>query len=278
MDKSIPFALKSIRFLFGITQSIAPSLANKWSVNLFLSPRRSALTTAGKRMLEKVEVFEISAGGRSLKAYKMGEGPEVVCLHGWAGKATQFSYIADALVEAGYTFVAVDAWAHGLNPGKSASMFDFSEAFSTLLGKCENPSAVMGHSLGAAGISFAVKEGTVIPKFITLGAPALAEDILDSFREIIQAKPETNEVIRRACRKMFNRDFDEVTMSSTFGAVKVPVFGIHGEEDFDVGIHHLDALKAINPSMKTMRVPNLGHRRILKDKMVIGEIIDFIKK
>jgi pimeloyl-ACP methyl ester carboxylesterase len=278
MDKSIPFALKLIRFLFGITQTLAPSLADKWSVSLFLSPRRSPFTEAGKRMLKKVEIFDIKANGKSLKAYRMGEGPEVVCLHGWAGKATQFSFIADALVKAGFTFVAVDAWAHGMNPGKSASMFDFADAFSTVLNKCENPIAVIGHSLGAAGISFAVSEGTAIPKLITLGAPALANDILDSFRDIIQAKPRTNEAIRVACRAMFNRDFDEVTMSRTFESVKVPVFGIHGEEDFDVGIHHLDALKALNPDMKTMRVPNLGHRRILKDETTVREIVRFIKE
>ena len=136
--------------------------------------------------------------------------------------------------------------------------------------------AVIGHSLGAASISLAVHDGLQIPKFIAMGAPTIGDDILDSFRAIIHAPSYINQGIKDACLKMYGREFDELTMTHTIKAVKCPILAIHGEDDFDVRIFHLDALIKAKPDIETLRVKGLGHRRILKDKKTIDRIIEFI--
>lgn len=276
MPKKIPLILRFIRVAFRVCSFLLPSLATKWAIKLFLTPQNAPYTNRGLKLLEKVEKFEIEANGKKMVAYKMGAGPEVICLHGWAGKSTQFASIADALVEAGYTFISVDVWAHGKSKGKMASTFDFAAAIKELLARCRNPQAVIGHSLGAASISLAVQDGLQIPKFIAMGAPTIGNDILDSFRAIIHAPSYINQGIKDACLKMYGREFDELTMTHTIKSVKCPILAIHGEDDFDVRIFHLDVLIKAKPEIETLRVKGLGHRRILKDKKTIDRIIEFI--
>ena len=110
-----------------------------------------------------------------------------------------------------------------------------------------------------------------------MGSPTLPDDILNSFRKIIQAPYRINQVIKNACAEVFKRDFDEIAMANTVRSVTCPLLAIHGAEDFDVGIFHLDALKLAKADIDCMRVAKLGHRRILKDKAVIERIISFMK-
>lgn len=279
MTRKVPFSLKLLQATFGITEKVFPSYAHRWAVKLFLTPVRLPFTSKGKQFLSSVETFSFRGGDYELVGYRKGAGPAVICVHGWAGKASQFGLISDAIVEAGYTFIGFDAWAHGQSKGKQASLVDFVDALRDLLSlEEEAPKAVIGHSLGAAAISLLAEEGVELPKFICMGAPTIGDDILETFRKTINGSPAIKEVLRKASLEKFNRAFDSFAMTNTFSLVNSPVLAIHGENDVDVGIFHLDRLLEIKPDIETMRVPKLGHRRILKDKVVINRIIEFIGK
>lgn len=277
MDKKTPTVLHLIRIAFKTCDIIAPKIASKWAIKLFLSPLRTPNTQKGLKLMEDVEHYEILANGKIMRAYRMGSGPEVICIHGWAGKAAQFADLAYTITEAGFSFIAIDVWAHGNSEGKMASMFDFAAVTEKLVEDSRDLNCVIGHSLGAASVSLAVHDGLIIPRFVAMGAPTLPDDILNSFRKIIQAPYRINQVIKNACAEVFKRDFDEIAMSNTALSVTCPLLAIHGEEDFDVDIFHLDALKLVKADIESMRVAKLGHRRILKDKAVIERIISFIQ-
>lgn len=278
MAKSTPIALRLLRTLFSITNQIAPKLADKWAVHLFLKPVRAPYTDAGRELIAEATAKEIEVDGRVLKGYSIGEGPVVICMHGWAGKTTQFAHIAWALRDAGYTFLGFDAPAHGVNPGTSSNMFEFKALVTALVAQTENVACVVGHSLGASAISLAIHEGLVIPKLVVLGAPVVAEDILNTFCETIWGTERTKKAIRDGCLRLFDIEFDQLTMEHTFkSCTSIPALGIHGTEDIDADVSHLDILHKIHPSMQSYKAKGLGHRRILKDQAVIDRIIAFIE-
>mgnify|MGYP000480290797 CR=1 FL=1 len=117
-----------------------------------------------------------------------------------------------------------------------------------------------------------------MPALVTLGAPVIAQDILDSFSDTINASEEVHKAIRKRAVERFNKSFDEVAMETTFKSVKCPVLGLHGFEDKDVPHTHLDVLKQLNPAIDTRKYEGIGHRRILKDEQVIQDVIDWLKK
>src|SRR5690606_37822905 len=56
------------------------------------------------------------------------EGPLVLALHGWEGRAAQFRTLAARLVPMGYRVLALDAPAHGRSPGREADPVVFADA------------------------------------------------------------------------------------------------------------------------------------------------------
>lgn len=276
MANSIPLLLRVIRVFYPLTELFAPFIARKWALHLFLTPVKAKFIPGEMEFLKKAERFYFKVGERELAGYQLGQGPVVLCIHGWAGRAAQFRYIAEALVKQGYTFAAFDAVAHGQSKGNSTQMLEFKEALLTFASRYQNIRAVIGHSLGAATISFAISEGHSFPRFVSLGAPVLAEDILDSFVAIINGSESTKKAIRAGTLSRVNRSFDELTMQETFKKVHCPVLAIHGIDDVDVPHRHLDTLLHINPEIRTIKVPDVGHRRMLKSLIVIDEILQFV--
>lgn len=278
MDKKYPLALRIIRTLFPMLERIAPHLAARWAVKLFLTPVRQNFIPGEKDFLQHTEHFDIRFGDSLLHGYRMGEGPEIVCVHGWSGRAAQFRYIAAMVVEAGYSFVAFDAPGHGQNPGKRTHLFEFAAVFQKVLPQCKQPVAVIGHSLGAAAVSYATASRMVqIPAFIAMGAPVVADDILEAFRQAINGSELVARAIRKRSLEVFDKTFDSVAMEQTFAAVECPVLAIHGERDFDVPVRHLDVLQSIRPSIRVLRVVDAGHRRILKKEQALEAILAFIR-
>jgi len=141
----------------------------------------------------------------------------------------------------------------------------------------EHPIAAVGHSLGAASISYAISEGEELPAFATFGAPVVAKDILDEYMRRINGTDRTIQAIRDRTFEEFGRSFESVTMEETFKSVKCPVFGVHGLNDMDVPVRHLDVLTSIHPAMEAHKYEGIGHRRILKDARVMDDFIAWMK-
>lgn len=279
MDRQYPFFLKVVRFFFPLLERISPALSGHCAVFLFLKPFRFGFTKREKAYLAHsgLKQFQWKAGDKTIKGYKAGKGPEVVCIHGWAGRALQFRLIADALVRNGFSFVSFDVWAHGQSHGHRATLFDFSDALEAALNKCDNPVAVIGHSLGAAATSFFMSAGGRVKAFVSIGAPVIAQDILDDFCKIINASYAVQTAIRNYCIKQFDRAFDEVAMENTFRKVTCPVLALHGENDQDVHVRHLGVLKSVKPQIEDVVVKNAGHRGVLKDPHAIYIITEWLK-
>jgi len=263
--------------LLPLTCKLIPPLGDAWLVRLFLKPVRHPLTKSQIAGLSKFEVSDHQVKGYQLRLYKRGTGPEVICMHGWSGKALQFLDISEALDKAGYTFIGIDAPGHGKSSGGLTNMFEFTDAFEFALSQAKQPKAVIGHSLGAACIAFSAARETSIPALVTVGAPVLADDILSEFTRMVNAPKGKEEAIRQATIKRFGVTFDSVTLQTTFNAVKAPVLGIHGKEDMDVPHTHLDVLKSMKPDMTIQKFEGVGHRRILKEPEAISSILDWIR-
>lgn len=279
MASEHPVSLRAIRLVFPLLERLFPKLAGRWAVFLFIKPLRFGFTTREREFLANrpVEQFPMNVAGREVMGYRMGHGPEVICVHGWAGRALQFRLIADVLVAGGFTFLSFDAWAHGQSRGKKATLFDFADGLNALLQRCEHPVGVIGHSLGAAATSFLISEGVRVPSLVTMGAPVIAQDILDQFCLTINAGKTVQMAIRAHALKRFNREFGQVAMEETFKKVSCPVLAIHGENDKAVSIAHLHTLRAIRPDMDVLLVLGAGHRGILKDERAAMRLVGWLK-
>ncbi|MEX2596673.1 MAG: alpha/beta hydrolase [Salibacteraceae bacterium] len=277
--KSIyPPSVRFLRIVFPIIEILAPGLAARLAVFLFLTPVRFGFTPAEKEVLKEFRQGFKSINGKRIAFYEVGEGPTLLLLHGWSGRGMQFRVLAQSLAASGFHCVLIDAPGHGRSDGKQTNLFEFSEVFNVFIAEADNLKAVIGHSLGAASISYAIANGTQVPAFITLGAPVIAQDILDTFTNTLNASKRVQKGIRKKAVAHFGETFQGVAMETTFRKVQCPVLSLHGANDHDVDLSHLDKLKSINPQIDALVFSETGHRRILRDERVVEAIIDWLKR
>jgi len=148
--------LKWIRGVNGTLGRLAPHTVASKMRRVFMTPRDLPPRDWELPLLAQSERITLRFG---LSALKWGQGPAVLLMHGWEGRPTQFASLITALVEAGYSVIALDGPAHGRSPGREAHVLLFARAMLEAAAELPPLHAVVGHSMGGASAMLAVQLG-----------------------------------------------------------------------------------------------------------------------
>lgn len=277
--KQIPPLLKIVRWVFPRLERISPALALRLFVVLFFSPLRYRVPAKEKTIEKGATLFSLTVSGKRVQCYEWGEGPLVVLVHGWAGRATQFREIIPAFVTAGFRVVGFDGPAHGRSDGRSTNIVEFEAALRALVDEVGVPHGMVAHSFGGPAVLYAAMNGLPVKKLVNIASPTVGDDIIATYLRTVGGSPRTGDAFRQYILKRFGRPFDEY---SALHAVKnlprpVDLMLVHDRDDRDVSIGNAIRLKESYPAAKLVETAGLGHTRILRDESVIRECIAFLK-
>ncbi|WP_425273363.1 alpha/beta fold hydrolase [Pseudomonas petroselini] len=93
-------------------------------------------------------------------------------MHGWEGRPTQFASLITALVDNGYSVIALDGPAHGRSPGREAHVLLFARAMLEAAAELPPLHAVIGHSMGGASAMLAVQLGLRTEALVSIASPS----------------------------------------------------------------------------------------------------------
>ncbi|WP_373057594.1 alpha/beta fold hydrolase [Zunongwangia sp. H14] len=258
---------------------INPFLASRFAARLFLSPFKYKLPEREKKMdAQSLQTkLTIPSIDREIVVYEYGKSvKKILLVHGWSGRGTQLSKIADALISKGYGTISFDAPAHGKAPGKRSMMPHFVAAIHQL-DKTHGPfEAVIGHSLGGMASLRAVKEGLKTKKLVVIGT---ADSITHITREFAANMKMNEEVARRMKTYLDTRlgqDMNTYSGAISAEGITTPTFVIHDKTDVDVSVNCAYKIHKTLENSKILITEGLGHRRILGDPEVINRITTFI--
>ncbi len=262
-----------------ILTAVSPFLASRFAAKLFLTPFRYKLPEREKKMDEqsiqkKVIVPSIN---REIITYEFGKSERKVLLaHGWSGRGTQLSKIAEALKEKGYMCVSFDAPAHGKAEGKMSMMPFFIETIHHL-DKLHGPfDAVIGHSLGGMSSLRAIRNGLETDKLVIIGTANNISEITRHFAENMKMNHKVARKMKAYLDDRFNEDMDVLSGGESAKYVKTPTLVIHDEKDVDVKVNSAHEIHKELENSELMITSDQGHRRILGNKEVINKITTFI--
>ena len=212
--------------------------------------------------------------------------PLVVCLHGWGGRATQWSALAGRLLAAQHRVVTLDAPGHGASDGDRASLPAFRNALLRVLDATGHPTALVGHSLGGLAVLAAIASrangGTSpLPRAISIGAPSSVNRPLSRFLRRHQASDAVRDaMIAHLERRWHFRwdDVDTVALAAQAAAGGgAPLLVIHAADDEQVLLIESEGLANDWPGAERFLAPEgCGHVRILRDAVVMEKIVSFI--
>lgn len=256
-----------------------PLFGKRYVLSLFFTPIKYPVPEHEGLFKHGSIISREYVDNKRITAYHIGQSTKnVLLVHGWSGRASQFYKIAPALVNAGYKVFAFTAPAHGSSTDKTTHMLEFAECIAYLSHKYGPFEAILGHSLGGMATLNAIKYGTLAKKAILIGTPGYITDVVNDFVSKLSLEQNVATYIIEHLKAEYDIDFEKFSSVRVAEQMTIPGLIIHDVNDKDVSI---EAARTVHKAWKTsefLETKGLGHRFILQDEAVIKRIIDFIKK
>jgi len=262
-----------------ILQATSPKLAARFAMKVFTTPVKFKLPRREEEMDRKSrqELILIPSLKKSVNVYHLGDSPKKILLvHGWSGRGTQLASIADKLVKCGYSTISFDAPAHGKSTGKASDMTEFITAILQLEHQYGPFEFAIGHSLGAMAVLNAIKQGLKVKRAVIIGSGDVIRDIMMDFTHKLGMNIAIGEIMIKMFEKKFGETINSYSAYIAATDVHIPVLVFHDENDTDVPVSAAHHIYEYLDNAHLIITQGLGHRKILGDKAVIKQIIDFL--
>ena len=280
IQQPISLQVKAIRGFFHSFSKVAPDLASRLAVRLFLTPNQRPYSAKARGILAAAQPVVFQHGSRELQGYIWGEAsrPAILLAHGWESNAGAMRTFIAPLVQQGYRVIAFDAPAHGKSTGRSTTIYDYSGALQSISEAFGPIDGIIAHSLGAvASILMLGREAKLgVKKVVMLGAPSNMVDIIQSWGEFLQIPTNVIAQMRQRIIDRIGLPLDALTLERSVANIAIPGLIIHDENDTIVPYENALALHKQWRSASLTATQGLDHLGILHNPETVQQAVSFI--
>lgn len=264
-------SLSLIRGVNATLGRLAPQAVARRMRRQFMTPRNLPPRDWEMPLLGSSERITLRFG---LSALRWGSGPTVLLMHGWEGRPTQFASLIQALVDAGYGVVALDAPAHGRSPGRESNVVLFARALLEAAGELPPLHAVIGHSMGGASALLASQMGLQARALVSISAPSRILGPLRSFAHYMGLPPRArahfvSQVETHAGIPAANLDVQRYQLD-------IPGLVVHADDDPIVPAGDAQVIHDAWFDSQLLRLEQGGHQRLLSDSRLIRAVLGLL--
>jgi pimeloyl-ACP methyl ester carboxylesterase len=254
---------------------LPPAIAGRVAFELWRRPFKRGQVRESEREILEAARIEVVDG---IVTYAWGDGSRPVLLvHGWRSRASRYYAFVARLVELGYTPVSYDAPGHGDTPGPAGTILDHQRIINTLAAKYGAFEGVIAHSLGVPFALYALREGVMARRVVTISGFGRFDYLADAFCRELGLGPKANRALRRSIERGLFAGDREIWTKYSAGPGEVDLLMIHNDEDDVVDPEQAPLLlAAYGPKARFRQTNGLGHRRIMVDPDVIAEAVAFV--
>ncbi len=283
---SIPNLNDALRmFLLRSYAKLAPERFQKRFVQNFLKPKRPLLIARERPDLPKPDQsMRVPVGGGIglisdtwVQAWRWGEGPAVLVVHGWEDDHHCFDAIIAALVKRGQAVVALDLPAHGKSGGTQSTIPLAAQAVAGVADALGPVRAVIGHSLGGAAATFALTEGWLkVERAVVVAAPTGPTYMLNAIANRFAMSEAHKEKLFDELKRVVGYRPEEIELLPKLAALEIPALIVHAKDDKVVRYVTGEKWAAHWPGAQMLTLEKFGHRRLLFDPATAGKIAEFL--
>jgi len=273
-----PARVVALRTVFRTVGGVAPELAARWAETLFCTPPRHEPRSGDEAFLATGRRATVQWAGQDLAIWEWGpeRQPAVVLVHGWGSRAGRFSVMGRGLLEAGHRVVAYDAPAHGRSTGRLATLVEFARALRTVADSVGPVRSLVGHSLGAAAIVLALRDGLAAKRVVLIAAPADVTRFSTAFADYLRIPERARQAMRRNLERRLEARWDDLHLPAIVRQLRTPALVVHDRGDPDVPYRHAEEIVAAWPGARLLATGGLGHRAVLRDASVVRSTVRFL--
>lgn len=246
------------------------ALANR-SIRPLPQPAESAL------MKQAVRVA--FGNQQNLVAWSWGEGPKVVLVHGWGGRATQMAPLAQSLATCGFQVFVPEITGHGNSPGHSTSWRSFVADIVAFARALNSPiHAYVGHSAGALTAMVARAQGSIqAERYVCVAAPSFPYPPVVAVRRRLNPPQRVIERYERYLAAQLRADWHEMEACWAYRGLGQNLLLVHDRDDRFVEHNEVEKIAAACPGATVLKTTGLGHVRLLSEPQVLHAIERFLR-
>jgi pimeloyl-ACP methyl ester carboxylesterase len=273
-----PLGFRMLRLGLAAANRVAPGVAEWQAARLFFTPRRRRpRDPVVPGVLADPRAFV--AAGFPVVGWSWGDGPTVLLVHGWNGRAADMAPIAEGLVRAGFRVVAVDLPAHGRSPGRRTSLADWMRVLPAIATQLGGVHAIVGHSLGGAAVALAVEAGLPTRGAVLLAPARGPMGFVTRMRRSLGLPDARAAGIERRLAAYVGRElaFFDAARAAAATPHAPPALVLHDPADDEVPWAHGEAIAHAWPGSTLVPAIGDGHFRILGSPEVVARTVAFVE-
>lgn len=238
-----------------------------------LTPKRRAR----QRLAEPLRAAEqrdiVTPQGR-VAAWRLGEGPAVLFVHGWQDDNSLWSPLIQALADIGVASVAFDLPGHGFSEGNSCTPSAAAAAIEAVAKELGPIDAIVTHSFGGPAMGFALMHGFTARRIVLIAPPRGRNR---RWFEAAEERGVSAAVIQRA-REIYAAEVGPALASFDLAALapEIETLVIHSADDDAVEWDNGQAIADAWPKAELILCDGLGHRMVAQDRGIIERIVSFV--
>jgi len=275
-DRPVPPGLRYMRLMFAALGPLFPGLMGLWAYRLWFRTRRFPESAAGKRITRSAQRETLLVNNIPVAIYSWGRGPVVLFVHGWSGRGSQVAAFVEPLKAAGFQVVAVDAPGHGDTPGDSTNILECAAVLQAVSAHFGPVHAALTHSFGGMVLAYAMNHGMSAERVVSISAPAYVDYLMEGFAETLAIPATVMVAMHRRMEQQFPDSlWERLSTVHNVRHLTTPALIIHDEHDVSVPWQQGRMIADAWPGARFMKTSGLGHGRILRDRQVIKEVVEF---
>lgn len=238
-----------------------------------MTPKRRARPRLAEP-LRNAQDFEIETPDGGIAAWRHGEGPAVLLVHGWQDDNSLWSPLVSALADNGVASVAFDLPGHGFSTGAACSPLAAAQAIAAVARELGPIDAIVTHSFGGPALGLATLNGLTARRMVLIAAPRGRNK---RWLKVAQEHGISEEVVTRA-RELYAADVGPERAAFDLAAIahRAQTLVIHSMDDDAVEWQNGEAIAQTWPHADLALFDGLGHRMIAQDRNVIEHIVRFV--
>jgi pimeloyl-ACP methyl ester carboxylesterase len=293
VDGNAPtWALRLMRLGFGALRRVSRPAAVAALTRLFVTPRRHPAPARERALLADGRREAVALGKRQLALWRFaplgatratGEAaaqpPCALLVHGWEGRGGQLAAFALPLRQRGYEVALFDHVGHGASEGRRCSLIAMHAgivAVAEHLG-ADRVRAIVAHSMGSAAVTLALDGGALAaPRLVYVAPPYDLVRYFGHYLELVVGDQDLLPDMLRRMERRFGASVEDVHYDNLLPRRWEPLLVLHSHDDLDVTEEAARAVAEGWPGARLEAYDGLGHRRILRDALVIERAVTFI--
>ena len=227
-------------------------------------------------VFEAVEMHMVPTPHGRVAAWRVGEGPAALLMHGWEDDHSLWAPLIDGLLEHGVPVVACDLPGHGFSEGEIGYGAEWADACIAVADALGPITAVVAHSAGCGPSVMAIIEGLRVER-VALVAPAMRTG--NRWERVAERMGVPEDVAARAQATYEARigpTRAAFRLRDALPTVDADVLIVHSTDDERMPPTDSETAAAVSPQVELFLVSGPNHRRTARDPAVVDRIVRFL--